>query len=170
MPTTVRISAFALSVIFAILLFFGIIFPVLTIQTTLFGTIVDSSFWFSTLEGIICIVAFIVTILGVFLSFSASEYAIAEGLTIFGSTTALVTSFLFLIRRIGGTTNLQILNVPSVYYYYYYQGQWQYSIMFNNIPVYLSTLQIPLGPIITCFSAFVIVIIFFALLGGYLRK
>ena len=169
MPRTRGISLFALSVIFTILLAFGLIVPVFTFQTTLFGTITDTVYWFGTLENLICLIGFIVTLIGVFLSFAATEYAIAEGLTIFGATAALVASFLYLITRIGGSTNLTLVSAPYAAYYSY-QGQWQYTILYQNIPVYLSTFQIPLGPIITCFSAFVIVLVFLALLGGYWRR
>ncbi|MBS7249240.1 MAG: hypothetical protein KIH08_01410 [Candidatus Freyarchaeota archaeon] len=164
------LSANLVGLIFAILMSFGLLVPLLNIQQTIFGTQISMPLWLGELENIICLIGTIIALIGVFLSFAAKEYAISEGLTIFGASVTLTAAFLYLFPRIGGSTNLEILKVPYATYWYYYQGQWQYTILYNNIPVYLSSLQLPLGPIITCISAFIVVIVFLALLAGYWRR
>lgn len=164
------ISAAALGLLFILLMFFGIFIPLLNIQTTLFGTIFEVSYWFGEIENFVCLIAAIIALIGAFLTFAAKEYAISEGLTIFGSSIALTAAFLYMLPRIGASTNLSVLQVPHASFWYFYQGQLQYTILFNNIPIYLTSLQIPLGPIITCFSAFIAVIIYLALLGGYWKR
>ncbi|MFB0561254.1 MAG: hypothetical protein ACETWM_08570 [Candidatus Lokiarchaeia archaeon] len=164
------ISAAALGLLFILLMFFGLFIPLLNIQTTLLGTIFEVNYWLFELENLVCLIASIIAIIGAFLTFGAKEYAISEGLTIFGASVALTASFLYMLPRIGASTNLSVLQVPYASFWYFYQGQLQYTVLFNNIPVYLASLQIPLGPIITCLSAFLAVIIYLALLGGYWRR
>ncbi|MHA1578884.1 MAG: hypothetical protein ACTSUQ_04530 [Candidatus Freyarchaeota archaeon] len=164
------ISSEAVGLIFSLLMLLGLIIPVLTIQTTIFGTVVDLNYWLGATENLVCLIGGIIAIIGVFLTFAAKEYAISQGLSIFGSSVTLTASFLYLIGRIGATTNLSVIGIPYAYQLYVYRGQWQYTILYHDIPVYLTTLQIPLGPIITCVSAFIVVIVFLALLGGYWRR
>lgn len=164
------ISATALGLLFILLMFIGIFIPLLNIQTTLFGTIFQVNYWIGELEWLVCLIASIIAIIGAFLSLTVKQYAISEGLTVFGASVALTAAFLYMLPRIGASTNLSIVQIPYASYWYLYQGQWQYTILFYNIPVYLASLQIPLGPIITCLSAFIAVIIYLALLGGYWRR
>ncbi|MEM3465576.1 MAG: hypothetical protein QXW47_09645 [Candidatus Jordarchaeales archaeon] len=156
--------------VFSILMLLGLLIPTITIQTTIFGTIVDLSIWFGSLNNIVCLVGGIIGIIGVFLTFVSGEYAINEGLAVFGSSVTLTSSFLYLAGRIGASINYIALKVPYAYYFYIYQGEWRYTILYRDIPVYLATFQIPLGPIITCVSALMVVILFLALLGGYWRR
>lgn len=155
---------------FAILMMLGLLVPTVTVQTTLFGTVVDMNAWFGSLNSVVCLVGGIIGIIGVFLTFVAKEYAINEGLAVFGSSVVLTSSFLYLAGRIGASINFMALKVPYAYYIYVYQGEWRFLLLYRDIPVYLATLQIPLGPIITCTSALIVVILFLALLGGYWRR
>jgi uncharacterized membrane protein YkgB len=168
--TRTGLSANLVGLIFTILMGFGLLVPLLNIQQTIFGTQISMPMWLGELENLLCIIGTIIALIGVLLSLAAKEYAISGGLTVFGASVALTASFLYLVPRIGGSTNLELLRVPYATYFYYYQGQWQYTILYNNIPVYLSSLQLPLGPIITCISAFIVVIVFLAILGGYWRR
>ncbi len=164
------ISAAALGLLFVLLMFFGLFIPLLNIQTTLLGTNFQIDYWLFELENIVCLIASIIAIIGAFLTLGAKEYAISEGLALLGTSIALTASFLYMIPRIGATTNPAILQLPSYVSWYIYPGVWQYTLVVHQIPVYLTSLQIPLGPIITCFSAFIAVIIYLALLGGYWRR
>jgi len=157
--------------IFSVLMLLGLLMPSVTVQTTLFGTIVDMNSWLGSLNSIVCLVGGIIGMIGVFLTLMAGEYAINEGLAVFGSSVTLTSSFLYLIERIGASINYMAFKVPYAYYLYVYQGEWRYTILlYHDIPVYLATLQIPLGSIITCLSALIVVILFLALLGGYWRR
>ncbi|MBS7288257.1 MAG: hypothetical protein KIH01_05815 [Candidatus Freyarchaeota archaeon] len=156
--------------LFALLMLLGLLIPALTVQTTLFGTVVDLNSWFGSLESIVCLVGGIIGLIGVFLTFVAGEYAINDGLAVFGSSVTLTASLLYISGRIGSSINLLTLKVPYAYYFHIYRGEWQYTVLYRDIPIYLATLQIPLGPIITCLSALMVVILFLALLGGYWRR
>ncbi len=156
--------------VFSVIMLLGLLIPTVTIQTTIFGAVVDFNAWFGSLSSIVCLVGGIIGLIGAFLAFIAERYAINEGLTVFGASVALTSSFLYLVDKIGASTNLMLLKIPYAYYFYIYRGEWHFTILYYNIPVYLARLQIPLGPLITCASALIIVIIFLALLGGYWRR
>ncbi|MEM1659408.1 MAG: hypothetical protein QXK94_10290 [Candidatus Jordarchaeales archaeon] len=159
-----------IGMLFAILMMLGLLVPTVTIQTTLFGTVVDMDAWFGSLNSIVCLIGGIICIIGVFLTFATKGYAINEGLAIFGGSVALTSSFLYLAGRVGASINYMLLKVPFAYYLYIYQGEWHYVLLYRDIPIYLATLQIPLGPIVTCVSAFIVIVLFLALLGGYWRR